>query len=297
MQQRRNLPFGNQTNALAERLSRLELLDGIAGPASRWAGRATSNPKVKDLLSGTWLGSPAHPPLTDLPIGFWTSAFVLDLLGGKKSRRAAQRLVALGVLSAVPAAITGASDWSDTDTDDKRVGVVHGLLNTVALVTFASSWRARHRGHHARGVAIGFAGAAIATVAAHLGGHLVDSRGVGVSHTAFDPMPTEWTGVCPEVDVSEEPTRVAALGGSILVLRLDGSSDGRIVAAASTCPHRGAPLEEGKLEDGTIVCPWHGSCFRLEDGALLQGPSPAPLTHYETRVVDGTVEVRIPPDA
>jgi nitrite reductase/ring-hydroxylating ferredoxin subunit/uncharacterized membrane protein len=291
MQPRRTLPFGNRTNAFAGRIEKLELLDGLAGPASRWVARATSDPKVKDLLSGTWLGHPAHPPLTDLPIGFWTSAFVLDLVGGKRSRPAAQRLVALGVLSAIPAAATGASDWSDTDHDDKRVGVVHGLLNVAALVSFASSWRARHRGRHYRGVALGLVGSGFATAAAYLGGHLVDARGVGVAHTAFDPAPTEWTAVAREVDVTEQPARVPALGGSVLVVR----AEGRIVATASTCPHRGAPLEEGKVEDDTVVCPWHGSCFRLGDGALLRGPSVVPLPHYETRVVDGTVEVRVPP--
>jgi nitrite reductase/ring-hydroxylating ferredoxin subunit/uncharacterized membrane protein len=291
MQQRRNLPFGNRTNEFARRVGKLEGLDGIAGPLSRWVGRAVADPKVKDFLSGTWLGHPLHPPLTDLPIGFWTSAVALDLFGGKKSRRAAQRLVALGILSAVPAAVTGATDWSDTEGEDKRVGVMHAALNTAALLTFTSSWRARHRGRHLRGVALGIVGSGIATAAAYLGGHLVDVRGVGVDQTAFDPAPSEWTAVCQEMDVSEQPQRVPALEGSVLVLRVDG----RITAVASTCPHRGAPLEEGKVEDGTIVCPWHGSCFHLADGALLRGPSTVPLPAYETRVVDGTVEVRVPP--
>src|SRR5689334_2451839 len=166
MQQRRNLPFGNRTNELARRVGKFEGLDGIAGPLSRWVGRAVADPKVKDFLSGTWLGHPLHPPLTDLPIGFWTSAVALDLFGGKKSRRAAQRLVALGILSAVPAAVTGETDWSDTEGEDKRVGVMHAALNTAALLTFTSSWRARHRGRHLRGVALGIVGSGIATAAA-----------------------------------------------------------------------------------------------------------------------------------
>jgi nitrite reductase/ring-hydroxylating ferredoxin subunit/uncharacterized membrane protein len=292
MQPRRNLPFGNRANEIAHGVGKLEILDGIAGPAGRWVGKAVADPKVKDFLSGTWLGHPLHPPLTDLPIGFWTSAVTLDLLGGKKSRRAAQRLVALGVLSALPAATTGATDWSDTAGDEKRVGVMHALLNTAALLTFTSSWRARHRGYHFRGVVLGLAGSGLATAAAYLGGHLMDVRGVGVDRTAFDPLPTEWTAVGQETDVSEQPRRVQALDGSVLVVRVDG----RIAAVAATCPHRGAPLEEGKVEDGTIVCPWHGSCFHLTDGALLRGPSTVPLRAYETRVVDGTVEVRVSPD-
>ena len=288
---REQLPFGNRTNAVAQAIERLESLDGIAGPASRWVEHAVADPKLKDALSGTWLGHPVHPMLTDLPIGFWTSALVLDLVGGKKSRRAAQRLIAFGVLDAIPTAATGAADWSDTDRKDKRVGLVHGLLNTAAVVTFASSWRARRRGRHGRGIALGVVGSAIASAAAYLGGHLVDARGVGVAQTAFDPEPEEWTPVCQELEVSEQPLRVAGLHESVLVVRVEGET----VAVAATCPHRGAPLDEGKVEDGTVVCPWHGSCFRLRDGALLQGPSAVPLTSYETRTVDGTVEIRLAP--
>jgi nitrite reductase/ring-hydroxylating ferredoxin subunit/uncharacterized membrane protein len=286
----RSFPFANRTNALAEELAHFDALDRIAGPTSRWVAGLLENPTLKDALSGTWLGHPVHPMLTDLPIGFWTSAFVLDFLGGKSSRRAAQRLVGLGILSAIPTAVTGAADWSDTDTRDKRVGVVHGVLNTAALLAFASSWRARHQRRHLRGVALGLLGGTLATVGAYLGGHLVDARGVGVAHTAFDPRPEEWTPVCEFSDVSEEPLRVSALGGSVVVAHVGPE----IFAVSATCPHRGAPLEEGKTEAGTITCPWHGSCFRLSDGALLRGPSTVPLERYEVRVVDGTVEVRQP---
>ena len=286
----RSFPFANRTNALAEELADFDALDRIAGPTSRWVAGLLENPTLKDALSGTWLGHPVHPMLTDLPIGFWTSAFVLDFLGGKSSRRAAQRLVGLGILSAIPTAVTGAADWSDTDTRDKRVGVVHGVLNTAALLAFASSWRARHQRRHLRGVALGLLGGTLATAGAYLGGHLVDARGVGVAHTAFDPRPEEWTPVCQFSDVSEEPLRVSALGGSVVVAHVGPE----IFAVSATCPHRGAPLDEGKTEAGTITCPWHGSCFRLSDGALLRGPSTVPLEHYDVRVVDGTVEVRQP---
>ena len=50
--------------------------------------------------------------------------------------------------------------------------------------------------------------------------------------------------------------------------------------------------DEGTLVGTRVTCPWHGSCFALGDGALLRGPSAMPLPRYETRVKDGTVEVR-----
>src|SRR4051794_37160698 len=141
---------------------------------------------LKDALSGTWLGHPVHPMLTDLPIGFWTSAWVLDLIGGKRSANAARTLVGLGIHSAVPTAVTGASDFGDTGAPEKRVGIVHAVANTLALACYVVSYVERRRARRARGVLWGFAGAGFATVGGHLGGHLINALGIGVDNTAFD---------------------------------------------------------------------------------------------------------------
>ena len=132
---------------------------------------------LKRALSGAWLGHPLHPALTDLPIGFWTSAWVLDIVGGKGSRDASRLLVGLGVLSAVPTAASGISDWTDLADDGKRrLGVVHASANSLAFVSYVASWTARRRGEHGRGVAWGMAGATFATVAGYLGGRLAYRR-------------------------------------------------------------------------------------------------------------------------
>lgn len=68
--------------------------------------------------------------------------------------------------------------------------------------------------------------------------------------------------------------------------------DGRIDALAETCSHLGGPLSEGKLENGAVRCPWHGSEFNLESGTVVEGPAAFPQPHYETRVADGRIEVR-----
>ncbi len=39
---------------------------------------------------------------------------------------------------------------------------------------------------------------------------------------------------------------------------------GRIHVLASRCPHRGGPLHLGRIDDGRLRCPWHGSAFRLD---------------------------------
>jgi nitrite reductase/ring-hydroxylating ferredoxin subunit len=63
-------------------------------------------------------------------------------------------------------------------------------------------------------------------------------------------------------------------------------------AVGGRCPHQAGPLGEGWLHRGELVCPWHGSRFDLATGEPTQGPSTAPLPCFDTRVVDGRVEVR-----
>ena len=147
----------------------------------------TAASRTKQLLSGAWLGHRLHPALTDLPIGFWTSAWVLDIIdlaGGRRQRDAARTLVGWGVLSALPTAATGLSDLTDTEGTARRIGLVHAACNSTALVSYAASWLARRRGSHGRGVAWGMVGAAAATAGGWLGGHLVFARGTGVDHRA-----------------------------------------------------------------------------------------------------------------
>jgi nitrite reductase/ring-hydroxylating ferredoxin subunit/uncharacterized membrane protein len=250
--------------------------------------RVITNGTLKDALSGTWLGHPAHPMFTDLPIGFWTSAFVLDFIGGRRSRDASELLIGLGVISALPTAATGAADWSDTWGASQRVGLVHAATNASAVLLYAWSWSARRRNRHARGVALGVLGATAATIGAFLGGHLLARRGVGVDHAAHDATLSDWTRAISVDAVSTAPTRVEVDDVPIVVIERDE----RILAVAATCPHRGAPLDEGTFDETSVTCPWHGSRFALDTGALLRGPSAMPLTCFETRVTDDTVEIR-----
>jgi nitrite reductase/ring-hydroxylating ferredoxin subunit/uncharacterized membrane protein len=273
---------------VADRLGHDERLDRLAGPLGDAVRGALARQPTKDLLSGTWLGHPLHPVLTDLPIGFWTSAFTLDLVGGRRGRRAATQLVAWGVLSAVPAALTGAADWGDTTGPARRIGLVHAAANTTALACYVGSWWSRVRGRHARGVAFGLAGATAATAGAYLGGHLVANLGIGTNRSASPRPPAEWTRVASADQVTEAPSRVLAGETPIVVLRHRGV----VRALDARCPHRGGPIDEGEVRDGCITCPWHGSVFRVDDGELVQGPATVGLPAYECRVLGDAVEVR-----
>lgn len=154
----------------------LDVADRVLGPIAERLDRGA----LSSVLSGEWLGHALHPMLTDLPIGFWTSSWVLDLLGGKAARPASTSLIALGLLATVPTAASGAVEWNRIPTAGPgRIGVAHAAANTVAAALYFASWRARRRGHHLQGVLLGQCGALAATAGGHLGGHLAVALGIG----------------------------------------------------------------------------------------------------------------------
>lgn len=163
-------------------------------PAVRSALR--SAPGVARLLHGRPLGHAAHPLLTDAPIGFWASSTVLDLAGGSGSHRAADRLLGLGVLSAVPASVTGLADWAVSDRRTQRVGTVHAGLNTVALGLYATSWLLRRRGHRGLGVAVALGAGGVLGASGYLGGHMVSRLGAPPRSASgpAEPAPGRATG-------------------------------------------------------------------------------------------------------
>ena len=138
------------------------------------------------VLRGEWLGHAVHPLLTDVVVGTWTSASLLDLLGGRDASAAAQTLIGTGLLAAGPTAWTGWAEWSAIGPRDKRVGLVHAVSNGLAISAYAASWIARRRGRHRTGARLALAGMAVSGVAAYLGGHLTEARQVASRHPAYD---------------------------------------------------------------------------------------------------------------
>jgi len=276
---------------LVDRVAATEALDTVGKPVAGWVTRIVGTGRVKDALSGTWMGHPLHPMLTDLPIGFWTSAFVLDLVGGKGSQRAARRLVGLGVLSALPTAAAGFADWSDTLGEDRRLGTAHALGNTAALGLYTLSWRARRRGKRGRGVLLGLLGAGAATVGGYLGGHLVFRKGVGPDRNAWKHGDDDWADAGEQASLADagKPLVVKVGDDDVLVVRR-GSG---LVAISNVCGHAGGPLDEGSFDDeGCVTCPWHASVFRLSDGHVVHGPATGHQPRYDVRVQDGRLMVR-----
>jgi nitrite reductase/ring-hydroxylating ferredoxin subunit/uncharacterized membrane protein len=284
--------WGSEMTVFQKLITRIEdsaALDGLSRPLMGLAGRATRPDVVKNALSGTWLGERLHPLLTDLPIGAWVMAAVLDWTGGRRGAEAARRLVGLGVWAALPAASAGASDWSDTDGGEQRVGVVHGLLNLTGAALQSFSWLARRRGRRVTGMALSTAALGVTVSAAYLGGHLSFVRGVGVDHTAFDATIADWTEVVAVSELSpDKPVRVSAGGVPVMVVLHAGT----VRALSATCVHAGGPLDGGDIVDASIRCPWHASRFALADGKVLRGPAASDAPAWEVRVDDGRVAVR-----
>ncbi len=276
---------------LTERIGEIEALDTVAERVAAPVDKALGAQPVKDLLSGTWLGHALHPLMTDLPIGTWTSALLLDLIGGRQSRPAAERLVGVGLLAALPTVASGLSDWSDTGGQVRRMGVVHAAANSASLVLYSASYIARKRRRRRLGVALGLAGGGALAVGGYIGGHLSYARGVGVDQNAFQEGAQEWTFALPESELRDGVAAHAVAGGVDLLLVKQG---GRVLALSDRCNHRGGPLHEGRIEDGCVTCPLHGSSFSLADGSVLRGPATGPQPAWETRVIDGRVEVRAP---
>jgi uncharacterized membrane protein len=176
-------------NALVRVTQQLEgdkSLDSLSDVIRPVAEALVADPKRRDLLQGEWLGHAVHPLMTDVPIGFWTSASVLDLVGGPSARPAARRLVALGIACALPTALTGLAEWAGLQTTrDRRTASAHALGNSVALTCYVASWRARRREHWRAGTMWALLGASAASVSGYLGGHLSEARKVSSRHPAF----------------------------------------------------------------------------------------------------------------
>jgi nitrite reductase/ring-hydroxylating ferredoxin subunit/uncharacterized membrane protein len=302
--------------ALAERAERSPYLDGpvqvVSGAISRVLPPGTW---LDDVLHGVPFGQPAHPALVRLPLGCWMSSVLLDFLpAGTRHLPAARRfpgmdrlppmdrvpaasaLLAAGLAASVPSAATGLADWSALHRHQQRVGLVHAVAQGSATALFGASLLARIGGRPKSGKVLSIAGLTAATAGAYLGGHLALRLGAGASHaeSVEHLAALGWQDLCPLADLPEGRPARRQLGYlSLLALRQDDA----VSVLSDHCAHLGGPLHQGRVltERGAtcIACPWHGSVFRVSDGAVVHGPATARQPSFESQVTDsGWVQVR-----
>ncbi|WP_089154678.1 Rieske (2Fe-2S) protein [Micromonospora sp. NBS 11-29] len=280
---------------LMTKLEQASGLDRIGDRLQRAVQGTLRSQRVRDALHGVWLGHPLHPAMVQVPVGAWISAAVVDLLPGQ--RRAATTLVGLGTVSAVPAALAGLNDWAALSRDQRRVGLVHAAANTVGLALYAGSLAARLNGRHGLGRALAYLGLSAAGGGAYLGGHLAYKQGAQVSQSVSD-MHLIADGWHPVGDLTGLPQRelVTREIDDVSVILYRHGDD--VTVMLERCPHQSGPLGEGEVQEidghACVVCPWHGSAFRLNGGEVVHGPAANDQVVLPTRVVSGRVEARLP---
>jgi nitrite reductase/ring-hydroxylating ferredoxin subunit/uncharacterized membrane protein len=250
---------------------------------------------LKNVLHGTTLlGHPLHPAITDVPIGAWTVGVVCDWLfvtTGVIPAIAGDVALAVGVVAAILAALSGLTDHHETSGFVRRTATVHGLtMTTVLVVEVVSLVMRRSPDMHLAAIVVSSFGYLLALAGSYVGGHLTFAIGAAVNHNAFFEGPADFVKVGTRSDFPEgEMRRVEANGMPVVIMRRDGL----LHAIGAVCAHAGAPLEQGKLDHGVVTCPWHFSKFRFEDGKVLGGPATFDQPALFVRERGGIVEVKL----
>lgn len=276
-------------DALIARIGEMRELDQPAEVVGALVKKYLGNHDATDLLSGTFLGHPLHPALTDAVTGAFGGALILDWLVARGPRRSGDVLVLVGLAAAIPTLASGLVDWNDTYGPDRRVGLVHAALNLAGTGLFAMSLGSQLTRHRMRSRMFRLLGFSALTAGGYLGGHMTYRKGIGVDPLAATSFPSDWTALVPVDDLHEGRPAHAVADGISYVLVKRGKT---VHALADVCTHAGGPLHEGTMKDGCLVCPWHGSMFDPSTGDVVHGPARAPAPVLETRVKAGKVEVR-----
>ena len=281
-------------HSMAHLLARLVAMnDGWARPFGefnrRWA-TALFRPiyPIKDLLNGRWLGHPLHAAVTDIPIGLLLGVVILDILG----QPAAADAVLIGtIVFMLLAAISGLADYSDTSGMPLTRATLHATIMVVTLLILIVSavMRAGAPDDRTVPIALSIIGFILITAGAFVGGDVAYLFGNMVNRHAFRGPGAKWvaldTGSVTDLSKIPEatPTKVRAGINDLVVVRTGDD----LSAMHNVCAHAGGPLNEGKLVDGCIECPWHGSRYRLTDGFAQRGPTVYDQPSYEIRAAEG----------
>lgn len=180
----RSSPDSSPMTGLTDRIESADALDGLADQLDHVADRLVADPTRASLLRSGTLGHALHPVLTDIPLGAWISAAVLDWTGGPKMRPASQRLVALGNAAYLPTAVTGLAEYAGLGRRAQRVASVHAVANNIALGLNLASWLARRSDQHGLGRVLSAGALTVGGFGAYLGGHL----SIGMKAGSHDPQ-------------------------------------------------------------------------------------------------------------
>jgi len=152
-------------------------------------------------------------------------------------------------------------------------------------------------------------GSSLLSVSGYLGGTLVYDEGVAVGrHRRQTPLPEEtlrfssaafqsdgnsrmvFVEIAPENRLSEGETLRVEIDSHVLTV---ARHEGQVYAVQEFCTHRYGPLSEGTVQNGHIICPWHGSGFDLRTGKVCEGPAKVDLRTFPVQIRNGTICIGI----
>jgi nitrite reductase/ring-hydroxylating ferredoxin subunit/uncharacterized membrane protein len=251
---------------------------------------------------------PLHPILVAFPIAFFTGTLIFDVLSVLATKPAfwttGQYLETAGVISGVIAAVPGFIDYLYTvppGSSAKLRASKHALTNISMLVVFTMALINRQLPHFSivLQIAFEFGGVILLIIAGWMGGTLVHRNQIGVD------IRYAGAGKWNEIHADEENGRVEVATTNELQLnqmKLVHVNDKRIVVARNEegyvafddfCTHKGGSLAGGSMICGTVQCPWHGSQFDVETGAVKAGPATKPIHVYTVEYAGDKVFVRL----
>ncbi|MFD2162692.1 DUF2231 domain-containing protein [Paradesertivirga mongoliensis] len=245
---------------------------------------------------------PIHPILIVFPIAFfigtlvthsWALAIRSDILW-----QMGNYLALAGIVSAAAAAIPGIIDYRYTvppNSSAKKRAAKHGLLNSLVLVLFILAAFLENEVEALYILIIEAVAVILLSVAGWMGGTLVHRNQIGVDpryanagkwKEAYFTESSNTLAVADENELEPNQMKLLHIGSTRIVL---ARTESRYVAFDDRCPHKGGSLAGGAMMCETVQCPWHGSQFSVETGAVSAGPAKDAIRTYMLSTIDGKV--------
>jgi nitrite reductase/ring-hydroxylating ferredoxin subunit/uncharacterized membrane protein len=242
-------------------------------------------------------GHPIHPILVGFPVAYLLGSTCIDVWACTTNRpswcRTARHLNALGLAAALLAAVPGLIDYVfavPPQSSAKKRATDHMFANISALALFAAA-RAGRTGDDARpsmwAVAAEICGAGLLAAAGWMGGTLVFRNQIAVDHRyanagkwrvdTFVPQDDGTVDIGEDGELDVDQMKLVRIGPRRIVL---ARTQNGYAAFDDRCTHKGGSLADGSLTCGTVQCPWHGSQFDVETGAVKHGPAKESIGTY-----------------
>ena len=253
-------------------------------------------------------GHPIHAMLVAFPIAFSAAAPLADLVGVMGDW---PRLWVLGgyvsiaaVVTGLIAGIPGFIDYLyvvPPSSSAKTRATYHMIVNLVALGIMAASWAFRDWNNFQPSVftiVLEFASISCMTVGGWMGGTLVYRNQIGVDHRYAEAG--KWQEQTLAIDAEGFANVENAWQLEVDQMILTHIGDRRVVLARTEegfvafddfCTHKGGSLAGGMMACGTVMCPWHGSQFDVNNGSVQAGPATKKIGTYDVDDSGGKVRI------